>query len=300
MGDTPIIKKEETLSDDTFSQFFKKEEDVEPKAEPLEMIETSNYELSHHNPMTIPWIHTAKYSTDASFSLHLQESLYCDHKWIRKPFKIIKHQEDRSYLLSMRIAMPFEETREPISIIIRRKPRKKIARTSAVKNYVGLICTGLSRAVLTADIGSEMLTNVLQIVHQKKLKYLSLERIEDEDLLQSLKIEMYEKMCGKKVKRSHCDRDFKIRSTAELDSLLAIKSGDDELTTMKKEVLREVLNYFFTSEYYDKWLSNGMVSETNRLFLKNNRKELHKKFLNPAFYKPKFSYDYDIELESEL
>lgn len=298
MGDTTIIKKEESTADNSFEQFFKKEEDIGLKVEAAETSETSRDQASFYETMTIPWNLSQKYTDDINVGFCLLDTSYCGQQWVRKPFKIVKVPEDRSYLLTMRFSKPLEQTRETISIIMRHKKRKRTPRTSAVKNYVGLICTGLSRTVLTASKGSEILATILQILRQKKVKFGSLECVEDKDLLEFLKEYMHENMCGKKVKKTNCERDFKVRSTAELNSLLAIQHEDDELTTLKKEALKEILNYFFVSEYFDQWLSNGMVTESNRIFLRNNKEELHRKFLNPVFYKPRFSYDNDPEMES--
>lgn len=172
---------------------------------------------------------------------------------------------------------------------------KKIVRVSACKNYIGLLCAGFSRTILNAEETSPVIETLTQIIEQKKTKFDTCRILQTDKIIQSFKTYIYKSVCGKRVKKCNQERDFKIRNSHELDNILMIKQRDSEQTCLRKEVLKEMIMYFFDSDYYYEWLTKGMISEGNRIFFIKNKKEIQKKFLNPAFYKPKFNHNQEEE-----
>jgi hypothetical protein len=167
---------------------------------------------------------------------------------------------------------------------------KQQIKGSASKNYIALLCTGFARTILGAEDDSDIWTKISQIVKEKRKKFKSIEKT-DEELSEFIKEQIYRDFCGKRVKKSNRGRDFKVRNTEELAHLISIKDDDNDMTRLKKECFKELFTYFFNSKYYDEWLSKGMINKVNRSFFIVNKKELQKKFQNPSYYKPRFSHE---------
>jgi len=173
------------------------------------------------------------------------------------------------------------------------KLKKKSVRVSACKNYIGLLCAGFSRAVLTSERTSPILQFTAELITQRKQKFTNQEGQTVEQLVENFRVYVHQNICGKKVKKSNRERDFKVRNSEELDQLLIAQQNDTEFTCLRKEILREMVNFFFNSDCYEEWLSKGMISESNRIFFLRNKKEIQKKFQNPAYYKPRFNHSQD-------
>jgi len=178
----------------------------------------------------------------------------------------------------------------PVSM---KKMKKKTVRVSACKNYIGLLCAGFSRAVLTSEKSSPILQYAAELITERKSRFIGSETQTIEQLVESFRVYVHQNICGKKVKKSNRERDFKVRNSEELDQLLIAQQCDTELTCLRKEILREMMNFFFNSDCYVEWLSKGMISESNRVFFLRNKKEIQKKFQNPAYYKPRFNHGQD-------
>jgi len=168
---------------------------------------------------------------------------------------------------------------------------KKTAKVSACKNYIALLCTGFARSVLTANPDSQTFAHLHLTILHKKTKYASLTGMTDEELKTIIIEHIHKDICGKRVKKTNKGRDFKVRNTEELEVLLSIKEGDDELACFRKEVLKEMMQYFFVSSCYEDWLNKGMINEANKSFFLKNKVEIQKKFANPIIYKPHFDYN---------
>jgi len=168
---------------------------------------------------------------------------------------------------------------------------KKAAKVSACKNYIALLCTGFARSVLTANPDSQTFAHLHLTILHKKVKYGSLTGMTDDELKAIVIDHIHKDICGKRVKKTNKGRDFKVRNTEELEILLSIKEGDDELTCFRKEVLKEMMQYFFVSSCYEDWLNKGMINEANKSFFLKNKMEIQKKFANPIIYKPHFDYN---------
>jgi len=245
------------------------------------------------NPMVFSWL-----TNNISFPYLLQklnftalESLYAPRQHVQTPFTITKDQKDDKVSSNETSSTQSVKSDDQIKVkISTTKLKKKAIRVSACKNYIGLLCAGFARTLLTAEEGSEVLSYIKELLNHRKMKYEALQNLGNKELMDSFKDYIYSSMCGKKVKKSNRERDFKTRNTEELDILLIRKEGDDEITCLRKEVLKEMVNYFFNSDCYSQWLSKGMISETNRFFFVNNKEEIQKKFQNPAFYKPRFNH----------
>ena len=211
----------------------------------------------------------------------------------KKPFTVLKEAkivkipiEDTLSTPSVKTESSFEVT--PIAI---NKPKKKRVRASACKNYIGLLCAGFSRAVLTSDRDSAILKKMEELLLERKSQLDVPERSRPEQLVETLKSFVHQAICGKKIKKMNRDRDFKIRNSEELSQLLICQPEDSEAIQVRKEILREMIDFFFDSDCYSEWLSKGMISESNRTFFIKNKKEIHKKFLNPLYYKPRFNHN---------
>jgi len=167
---------------------------------------------------------------------------------------------------------------------------KKSSKVSACKNYIALLCTGFARSILTADPTSEIIEYLNQVIQRKKVKYSSLEGKSVQELREFILEHIHKDICGKKVKKTNKGRDFKVRNTEELEFLLTPKEGDNEVLYFRKETLKEMIDFFFTSNCYYDWLEKGMINEANRHFFLKNKLEIQKKFSNPTLYKPHFDY----------
>jgi len=213
----------------------------------------------------------------------------------KKPFRILRDLPSLNKRIGrksqdMLIKNEYEEESEEHHEI-----EKRIVRVSACKNYIGLLCAGFSRTLLNAEKTSPIIETLAQIIDQKKMRFETCRIMLTEKIIESFKTYIYKSVCGKRVKKCNQERDFKIRNSHELDNILMIKQRDSEQTCLRKEVLKEMLVYFFDSDYYYEWLSKGMISEGNRIFFIKNKKEIQRKFLNPAFYKPKFNHNQEEE-----
>jgi hypothetical protein len=193
------------------------------------------------------------------------------------------------------VGIPGMENIEPVKSKLESllRPKKKAVRVSACKNYIGLLCAGFSRAILTSERTSPILQFTSDLITQRKPKFIGAETQTIEQLVETFRVYVHQNICGKKVKKSNRERDFKVRNSEELDQLLVAQQNDTELTCLRKEILREMFNFFFTSECYEEWLNKGMISESNRIFFLRNKKEIQKKFQNPAYYKPRFNHSQD-------
>jgi len=174
----------------------------------------------------------------------------------------------------------------------KRKKRNKAVRVSACKNYIGLLCAGFSRAILTSERTSPILKFTAELITERKDRFAE-ENLTVEQLVESIRVYVHQNICGKKVKKTNRERDFKVRNSEELDQLLIAQQEDTEYTCLRKEILREMINFFFDSDCYEEWLNKGMISENNRIFFLANKKEIKKKFQNPAYYKPRFNHNQD-------
>jgi len=174
--------------------------------------------------------------------------------------------------------------------MIKEKKNKKCLRVSACKNYIGLLCAGFARAMLTSERSSAIIKQASELVEQKRSRLATQEGQSTQDLVEFLKTYIHKNICGKRIKKSNRERDFKVRNTEELDLLLMPKEGDTIHTSATKELLRDMFDYFFDSACYDEWLNKGMISESNRVFFVKNKVEIHRKFQNPLFHKPRFDH----------
>ena len=219
-----------------------------------------------------------------------------------KPFTILRgckgqikshrspYSASTSAALSAKSDSPIEVSFIPANINITKKEKKKCLRVSACKNYIGLLCAGFARAMLTSERSSAIIKQASELVEQKRSRLQTQEGQSTQDLVEFLKTYIHKNICGKRVKKSNRERDFKVRNTEELDLLLMPKEGDSIHTSATKELLRDMFDYFFDSECYDDWLSKGMISESNRIFFVKNKAEIHRKFQNPMFHKPRFDH----------
>jgi len=307
--DYSILAKEEYVENPDLSKQIKKEEDIFPKEEEID-------------------IHTLMYSqrkdeasSDYSDRLNFQTKVEFDDEPplngvkrrmergnneynYKRPFKIVrdlssKHIKKEAIVSEnpiVNVKMEPEKSEEGDS---HHESEKKVIRVSACKNYIGLLCAGFSRAILSAERSSPIIVALEELIDQRKIKFDSCKVLLTEKLMESFKTYIYKSICGKKVKKCNQERDFKIRNSHELDSILMIKQRDSEQTCLRKEVLKEMIIYFFDSDYYYNWLSKGMISEGNKIFFIKNKKEIQKKFLNPAFYKPKFNHNQEEQEEEK-
>ena len=210
-------------------------------------------------------------------------------KVCRPPPSLLKPEPE----LHEKIYVKTEEMHNEVKKFIRvQRKSKRSVRVSACKNYIGLLCAGFSRAVLL-EKNNAILNYTRELIAKRKMILAPSPAITVEKLLEEFKIYIQQNICGKRVKKYNRERDFKVRNSDELDNLLLPKVTDSDLVCARKEVLREMINFFFNSECYGEWLSKGMMSEGNRVFFLRNKKEIHRKFLNPAFYKPRFNHNQD-------
>jgi len=170
------------------------------------------------------------------------------------------------------------------------KVTTKVVRVSACKNYIGLLCAGFSRTMLHAKRPSAILDHAEKLIDERRTRYQHLKDQAADKIIDDVCKYIYKTICGKKVKKSKCERDFKIRNSEELNQLFEVRVKDSEQVRFMKEMLRELINYFFDSEFYFNWLSKGWMHENNRIFFIKNKEEIKKKFQNPATYKPKFNH----------
>jgi len=169
-------------------------------------------------------------------------------------------------------------------------PAKKMVKVSACKNYIALLCTGFARSMLVSDSSSALHAHLSLTIQHKRASYSSLFEVSDEKLREEVLDYIQKDICGKRVKKTNKGRDFKVRNTEELEVLLNVKQGDDEMTCFRKEVLKEMVEFFFVSNCYEDWLEKGMINEANKSFFLKNKMEIQKKFANPISYKPHFDY----------
>jgi len=170
---------------------------------------------------------------------------------------------------------------------------KKMLKVSACKNYIALLCTGFARSMLVSDSCSALSAHMSLTIQHKRAKYSSLFEVSDEKLREMVLDYIQKDICGKRIKKSNKGRDFKVRNTEELEVLLNVKEGDDELSSFRKEVLKEMMEFFFASACYEEWLEKGMINDANKSFFLKNKCEIQKKFANPLTYKPHFDYSVD-------
>lgn len=193
--------------------------------------------------------------------------------------------------LSAKSDSPIEvSSTTPVKENLIKDKKKKCLRVSACKNYIGLLCAGFARAMLTSERNSAIIKKASELVEEKRSRLQTNEGQSTQDLVEFLKTYIHKNICGKRVKKSNRERDFKVRNTEELDGLLMPKEGDTVHTSATKELLRDMFDYFFDSECFDDWLSKGMISESNRVFFVKNKVEIHRKFQNPLFHKPRFDH----------
>ncbi len=144
--------------------------------------------------------------------------------------------------------------------------------------------------MLGAEEDCDLWKNISRIALDKQRNYDDLQK-SDKELVEFVKEQIYRDFCGKRTKKSKKAKDFKVRNTEELSRLISIKEDDSNLTKLKKDCFRELFNFFFNSNLYAEWLEKGMINSVNKSFFIVNKKELHKKFQNPLYYKPRFIHD---------
>jgi len=269
----------------------------------------------YRNPMANPMPYPYMPMVPPGYGYGPMPSSYTAKKPVKKPFKILRNVRPfkLKYInVTEKIVKPDpvvikkeegQPVPEPVVVAvipevkkIRRKKGKKTVRVSACKNYIGLLCAGFSRAVLTSDRHAAIIKQAEVFLEEKRSRIPNAEHSSKDELVHSFKTYIHKNICGKRVKKSNRERDFKVRNTEELDGLLMPKPEDNALSSVMKEMLRDMFSYFFNSEYYTDWLAKGMISESNRVFFVRNKKEILRKFLNPAFYKPKFNHNQDKEI----
>ena len=275
------IKQEYTDSDSP-SALIKREED-----DPLR--------LTRHNqfpPQVLPSSWTKKiYLEYLSKSLKIEPGLL-DGDCVRKPFRIVKESQTKASSSpktdDLDFSIKFEETEaeSPVS----KKITKKVKQSSSHKNYIGLICCGFARTVLLAEKESDLNVFMQKLLEESRENHAVLKDLSVPELVDMFKKYIYKRMCGKRVKKSDKERDYKIRKAEELSNLLIVKKNDKEFTSLKKEVLKEMIGFFFESGCYEKWLADGMMNDSNRNFFLNNKEEIFKKFKDPLYYRPHFSH----------
>jgi len=264
----------------------------------------------YRNPMMFPFMPVMP----PPYGFSGMPTNYVQKKQVKKPFKILRNVKPfkQKYIPTIEkvvkaepLAVKKEEGQpgQPTIAVntaaikkIRRKKGKKTIRVSACKNYIGLLCAGFSRAVLTSDRHAAIIKQAEILLEEKRSRIPNAEHSSKDELVHSFKTYIHKNICGKRVKKSNRERDFKVRNTEELEGLLMPKPEDNALSSVMKEMLRDMFSYFFNSEYYTEWLAKGMISESNRVFFIRNKKEILRKFLNPAFYKPKFNHNQDKDI----
>jgi len=88
---------------------------------------------------------------------------------------------------------------------------------------------------------------------------------------------------GKYLKMRH----YRIRTSEKIYEVFFSQDEDPKLIKVTKSVVRELLDYFFTSECYDNWMVKSYQSKECAIFFHNNRNEIHKRFQDPMFFRPK-------------
>ena len=275
-----------------------KEEDIAIKIEYTQP--SSPYYVpiqSYQQSLMIPWFQNPLKASYESYYSQLNSVgyQYYPKKAVSKPFKIIRDEKPRITYDESTVSTPSikveEQDNDDNYVVVNPKPKKQSHRVSACKNYIGLVCAGFARAILNAGTNSALMNHMENFINQKRNSYNFLHDKKTEKLIETFKTYIYKSMCGKKIKKYNGDRDFKVRNTHELDNLLTIKGRDVESTRFRKELLREMFDYFFSSEQYVEWINTGMMSEINRSFFLRNKKEIHKKFLDPIHEKPRFNHE---------
>lgn len=218
--------KEEDFGDYNGSEIVKKEEETGVKVEDNNFYSAlySQYGPDTRN-MTIPW-NSTPYNSIPLQTNQNEPQLNPTRQWSNKPFIIIKTNVDKSYQNSCDSTEGAKTNNDAKKRQYRRRSKKKAVRVSACKNYIGLICAGFARAILTMKADSEVKRHLEIVLNQKKAKFDSLEKKTVNELTESLRAYIYKHMCGKRVKKKNTERDFKIRNTEELDKLLTITNGD--------------------------------------------------------------------------
>jgi hypothetical protein len=271
------IKQEYTDSDSP-SLFIKREEE-----DPLRLPHQNQFP-AQVNPSS--WTKNV-YLEYLSKSLKTEPGLL-DADSVRKPFRILKESQTKASSDDLEFSIKFEETEaeSPVS----KKVIKKVKQSSSHKNYIGLICCGFARTVLLAEKESELNVFMQKVLEESRESHAVLKDLNVEELVDMFKKYIYKRMCGKRVKKSDKERDYKIRKAEELSNLLIVKKNDKEFTGLKKEVLKEMIKFFFESGCYEKWLADGMMNDSNRNFFLKNKEEIFKKFKDPLYYRPHFSH----------
>jgi len=275
--------KEEYIEAAPFLYEFIKQEDIEVKREEVNVTPRVNFRPSYWVPV-LAQAQPGYYSNQAN---GVQS-----HKNHRpKPFTIIRKptRKSSSSSSSEELTVKREEDSSNNQDSVFKAGKVKESKISACKNYIGLVCSAFARTLLIAEKKSGILLFLEDLISKNKEKFATIQEFDNnEEFIEMFKQYIYKKMCGKKVKRADRLRDFKIRTTDELNNLLIVKKKDREHLCVKKEFIRELIKYFFDSDCYDNWLNAGMISEGNRAFLMKNKGEIYKKFLDPENYRVKF------------
>jgi len=269
--------KEEYVESAPIIYDFIKQEDIEVKKEEVNGHPRMNFRASYW----IPFLAQAPFQGSGDYTPQTNGSPR------PKPFKIVRTAKP-GQLEDCVVKREESSTNQESLVNVSKIKESKI---SACKNYIGLVCSAFARTLLIAEKNSEMMNFLEGLIVQNKERFTSIAEFNsNEEFIEMFKQYIYKKMCGKKVKRADRLRDFKIRTTDELNNLLIIKKKDREHLCVKKEFIRELIKYFFESDCYDNWLNAGMISEGNRAFLMKNKGEIYKKFLDPENYRVKFNH----------
>jgi len=275
--------KEEYIEATPFLYEFIKQEDIEVKREEVNMTPRVNFRPSYWAPLLTP----AQPQGNGYYS-HQANGVHF-HNHPPKPFTIIRKSTQERSSSSEELTVKREEGSSNNQDSVFNAGKVKESKISACKNYIGLVCSAFARTLLIAEKNSGILLFLEDLIAKNKEKFATIQEFNsNEEFIEMFKQYIYKKMCGKKVKRADRLRDFKIRTTDELNNLLIVKKKDREHLCVKKEFIRELIKYFFDSDCYDNWLNAGMISEGNRAFLVKNKGEIYKKFLDPENYRVKF------------
>ncbi len=164
------------------------------------------------------------------------------------------------------------------------KDKKETNKNKIGKNYIGIISRGFANKFLTSEYHIILKNNVVRLIGQSKyivlLKMYKLELIIE--MIQAFvstyvggKI-YYESQNKKKVS------DSKVSSKKSIQLVFHPHTKDDLLTLLCKEVLRNILEYFFDCANYKSFLAHDCGAQSsNKVFLLENRESIQQAFLEP-------------------
>ena len=171
------------------------------------------------------------------------------------------------------------------SEILKAKPRRYHKGASM---YIGLITDGFARIVVNSPIDNPLLKYTAELITTKKQTLPILAHLKVENLVEDLRYYISRKIWGKEYIQYTSEKRSKIGTKDDLYLLFIPQKGDSELQAVRKEIIKEMLNFYFDSECYEESLVNGQINDDVKEFLLTNKKEIHKKFQNPLLYVPRF------------